>query len=88
MKLTPPWNIGITGESTVELSMANDVEARGIAKLFERKGIVCEIHGHWLLAESHWGTVLDVLRGLAPEPAPVAPESAAPSDSTRQSDSN
>ena len=77
MKFTPPWNIGITGETTVELSMANDVEARELAKHFERKGIVCDISGHWLQAESHWGPVLDILRGLNPAP-PVPPPDPAP----------
>src|SRR5579863_5360122 len=38
MKFTTPWNIGITGETTVELSMANDAEAREVAKHLERKG--------------------------------------------------
>lgn len=78
MKITTPWNIGITGETTVELSMANAEEARALAKHLERKGIVCEIDGHWLQAESHWGIVLDVLRGLHPDPAPP-PDSAPPS---------
>ena len=76
MKITSPWNIGITGETTVELSMANAAEAREVAKHLERKGIVCEINGHWLQAESHWGPVLDILRGLSP--APVEPPDAAP----------
>jgi len=76
MKFTTPWNIGITGETTVELSMANDAEAREVAKHLERKGIVCEISGHWLQAEAHWAAVIDVLRGLipvVPDPPPLAP---------------
>ena len=77
MQLTPPWNIGITGETTVEVSMANAAEARELAKHFERHGIVCDISGHWLQAESHWATVLDVLRGLNPAPAPP-PDSTPP----------
>jgi hypothetical protein len=80
MKFTTPWNIGITGDTTVELSMANNAEARELSKHLERKGIVCEINGHWLQAESHWGAVLDVLRGLNPAVVP-APDSTAPSDS-------
>ena len=78
MKFTPPWNIGITGETTVELSMANAAEARELAKHFERQGIVCEIDGHWLQAESDWASVLDALRGLNPEVSP--PEVSPPED--------
>jgi hypothetical protein len=78
MKFTTPWNIGITGETTVELSMANDVEARAVSKHLERKGIVCEINGHWIQAEGHWGAVLDVLRGLNPEVAPPPDLSVSP----------
>jgi hypothetical protein len=81
MKFTTPWNIGITGETTVELSMANAAEAREVSKHLERKGIVCEINGHWLQAESHWGAVLDVLRGLNPDPV-------SPADSTLPPDSH
>ena len=79
MKFTTPWNIGVTAETTVELSMANAAEARELAKHLERKGIVCEISGHWLQAESHWGTVLDVLCGLNPAPLPP-PDSTPPSE--------
>jgi len=68
MKFTTPWNIGITGESTVELSMANEDEARELAKHLERNGIVCTISGHWLEAEADWGTLFDVLR--EPEGSP------------------
>jgi hypothetical protein len=78
MKLTTPWNIGITGETTVELSMANAVEARALAKHFERNGIVCAISGHWLQAESHWATVLEMLRGF--DPASVPPPDSPPND--------
>ena len=78
MKFTTPWNIGITGDTTVELSMANDVEAREVSKHLERKGIVCEINGHWLQAESHWGAVLDVLRGLDPVVIPAADSAMSP----------
>ena len=78
MKFTTPWNIGITGETTVELSMANDAEARAVSKHLERKGIVCEINGHWLQAEAHWGAVLDVLRGLNPDAATPPESSASP----------
>ena len=86
MKFTTPWNIGITGETTVEVSMANAAEARELAKHFERQGIVCDISGHWLQAESHWGTVLDVLRSL--DPAVVPPADSAPSSDSNSSDSN
>jgi hypothetical protein len=75
MKFTTPWNVGVTGESTIELSMANDAEARELAKLFERHGIVCNISGHWLQAEAHWETVFDVLRGVHPPAVPAAFES-------------
>jgi len=78
MKFTTPWNIGITAETTVELSLANDVEARALAKHFERNGIVCRIDGHWLQAEAHWGTVLELLRGL--DPAPVPPPETPPDE--------
>ena len=64
MKLTTPFNIGVTGETTVELSMANDEEARHVGKLFERNDIVCTIDGHWLQAEGDWAMVLDILRGI------------------------
>ena len=70
MKFTTPWNIGVTGETTVELSMANDGEREKLAKHFERNGIVCAISGHWLQASPHWVTVLDVLRSLIPAPVP------------------
>ena len=80
MKFTTPWNIGITGETTVEVSMANAAEARELAKHFERRGIVCDISGHWLQAEAQWGTVLDILRSLDPFPVPP-PESTPPPDS-------
>ena len=67
MRFTIPWNIGVTGESTVELSMANDAEARKLAKSFERHGIVCTINGHWIQVEAGWETVFDMLRGAEGE---------------------
>jgi hypothetical protein len=81
MKFTTPWNIGVTGETTVELSMASDAEAREVAKHLERKGIVCEISGHWLQAESHWAAVVDVLRGLVPPPPDSPPPESPPPES-------
>jgi hypothetical protein len=74
MNFTTPWNVGVTGETTVELSMANDAEARELAKRFERHGIVCTISGHWLQAEAHWGTVFDILRGVDRPAADSAPQ--------------
>jgi hypothetical protein len=75
MKLTTPFNIGVTGETTVELSMANGDEARALAKLFERNGIVCTISDHWLQAEGPWEAVLDVLRGGKPSAREAGPSS-------------
>lgn len=75
MKLTTPFNIGITGETTVELSMANAAEARALAKLFERNGIVCTISDHWLQAEGPWESILDVLRGGTPPGRETGPSS-------------
>ena len=58
-----------------KLSMANADEARALAKLFERNGIVCTISDYWLQAEGPWEAVLDVLRGGKPSNRDAGPSS-------------